>query len=119
MLCPPYLMILAGDIGGTSTRLAVFDIAEGKLKPTITEKFSSRAHKSLDEIVRQFVSAHNVHVEYAAFGIAGPVRKGRAEATNLPWVVDAAQLGEELGTPGVSLLNELEANTNGAVELEP
>lgn len=115
----PKTMILAGDIGGTSTRLAVFDVQDGTLKPTVTEKFSSRAHNGLDEIVRQFVSAHNVQVEYATFGIAGPVRQGRAEATNLPWVVDAHELSGELGNVNVSLLNDLEANTYGIFELEP
>ncbi len=111
-------MILAGDIGGTSTRLAAFEVQDGHLKLTLGEKYSSRAHKGLDEIVGVFLRAHPVTVEYAVFGIAGPVRNGRVEATNLPWVVDAARL-TELVTANVSLLNDLEANTYGIFELAP
>jgi glucokinase len=112
-------MILAGDIGGTSTRLAYFAVQNGKLKPVMTEKFSSRAHRGLEEIVRTFLQKHSMQVEHAAFGIAGPVRHGRVEATNLPWVIDAATLTRELVTADVFLLNDLEANTYGIFELSP
>ncbi|MCC7164213.1 MAG: glucokinase [Anaerolineae bacterium] len=112
-------MILAGDIGGTSTRLAYFQVKDDKLVPVLTEKFSSRDHTGLEEIVREFLSKHSVKVEHAAFGIAGPVRRQRVEATNLPWVIDAAVLKSELVTAEVSLLNDLEANTYGIFELGP
>jgi glucokinase len=112
-------MILAGDIGGTSTRLAYVEIQNGKLKPLIIERFSSRAHRGLEEIVREFLQKHAVQVEYAAFGIAGPVRRGRVETTNLPWVIDAAALKSGLVTADVFLLNDLEANTYGIFELTP
>ncbi len=112
-------MILAGDIGGTSTRLAYFDVQNGKLIPLVTERFSSRSHKGLEEIVRKFLRKHSVKVEHAAFGIAGPVHQQRVEATNLAWVVDAAILKSELVTADVTLLNDLEANTYGIFELAP
>lgn len=112
-------MILAGDIGGTTTRLAYFQPEKGRLKSLISEKFSSRAHSGLEEIVRAFLNKHSVHVEHAAFGIAGPVRHQRVEATNLPWVIDAATLKSELVTADVFLLNDLEANTYGIFELAP
>lgn len=112
-------MILAGDIGGTSTRLAYFEVVNGRLKPVLSEKFSSREHKGLEEIVREFLQKHSFKVEHAAFGIAGPVRRQRVEATNLPWVVDAAVMKSELVTADVFLLNDLEANTYGIFELAP
>lgn len=112
-------MILAGDIGGTSTRLAYFEVQNGKLKPLINEKFPSREHGGLEEIVREFLKKHAVNVEHAAFGIAGPVRRQRVEATNLPWLIDAAILKSELVTADVFLLNDLEANTYGIFELTP
>jgi glucokinase len=67
-------MLLAGDIGGTKTNLACFEVEGEHLKPVVTGTFSSREHANLDEIVRQFVSAHSLRVEHACFGIAGPVR---------------------------------------------
>jgi glucokinase len=114
-------MILAGDIGGTSTRLAQFQIQDGQLAPlSPPQKFPSRVHKGLDEIVEAFVAAQkaagqNQPIEHAAFGIAGPVRDGKVHTSNLPWMVNAAQLAVELGLPekNVHLLNDLEANAHG------
>jgi glucokinase len=112
-------MLLAGDVGGTKTNLACFEVEGGRLKPVVADTFSSHAHASLDEIVRQFVSTHGLRVEHASFGIAGPVRRGRCEATNLAWVVDARQLASELGFETVTLMNDLEANAYGIAALEP
>ena len=112
-------MILAGDIGGTNSRLAGFAVESARLKPVVEETFPSRAYASLDEIVRTFVAAHDLHVAHACFGIAGPVRHGRSDAINLAWVVDAQQLAQELGLATVWLINDLEANAYGAVALAP
>lgn len=112
-------MILAGDIGGTSTRLAGFDVRDGLLVPLANEKFSSRDHNGLEEIVRAFLEKNPLKIEHAAFGVAGPVRRQRVETTNLPWVIDAANLKSELVTADVFLLNDLEANTYGIFELAP
>jgi len=112
-------MFLAGDIGGTKTNLACFTVEGEHLKPDIAATFSSREHASLDEIVRQFVSAYSLRVAHAGFGIAGPIRHGRCEATNLAWVVDAQQLASELGLETVTLINDLEVNAYGIAALEP
>jgi glucokinase len=118
-------MILAGDIGGTSTRLALFEINGGKLTATVTpQKFHSADHKGLDEIVAAFVAAQArtgkpPPIEHAAFGIAGPIRDGKVRTSNLPWVVDAAQLATQLKVADVHLLNDLEANAYGIAELTP
>jgi phosphoribosylaminoimidazolecarboxamide formyltransferase/IMP cyclohydrolase len=47
-------MILAGDIGGTSTRLALFDGADGSFRTVATERYPSRSHPGLSEIVKIF-----------------------------------------------------------------
>jgi glucokinase len=112
-------MILAGDIGGTSTRLAIFEVRGERLVQIESEKFPSRAYDGLDEIVKEFLQHHPAKIEHAAFGIAGPVIKGRVETTNLPWVIEASRLASELVTGSVSLLNDLEANTYGIFELTP
>jgi glucokinase len=108
-------VILAGDIGGTSTRLALFDGAPGVL-----EIYPSREHHGLEEMVRAFLAAHPATVEAAAFGVAGPVQNNRCvDVTNLAWPVDAASVGEAAGTDRVLLLNDLEANAWGLAALEP
>ncbi len=112
-------MILAGDIGGTNTRLAVFDDNGGRLTPTAEATFPSREHPSLESVLRKFTAAHSLPIDRACFGVAGPVRHGRSDATNLPWVVDARQVARELGLKSVGLINDLEANAYGIAALEP
>ncbi len=103
-------MILAGDIGGTNTRLALFDHSQ-EMRCMRESKFPSKEFQGLGEIVRQFLGKDKP--SYACFGIAGPVRNERCQATNLPWVVDAKQLSQELSIGRVHLLNDLEANAYG------
>lgn len=112
-------MILAGDIGGTKTRLAFFETKGERPKPVVEETFPSQEHKGLGEIVRKFVLAHGMPIEYACFGVAGPVRHGRCETPNLAWVVDARQLATQLALERVELINDLEAHAYGIALLEP
>jgi glucokinase len=111
-------MILAGDVGGTSTRLAFFEVRAGRLQVQAEQTYPSREHGGLDEIARAFVVAHRLTPRHACFGIAGPVRHGRVQATNLPWVVDTGQVAAALGLADVGLINDLEANAHGVLALE-
>jgi len=108
-------VILAGDIGGTNTRLALFD--GDAREPFALEIYPSGAHSSLEEMLRAFLAVHPAAPEAAAFGIAGPVRDGRVQVTNLAWPVDAAGLSLMLGLDHVLLLNDLEANAWGLAAL--
>ena len=112
-------MILAGDIGGSSARLAFFEIEGGRLRLAVQQTFPSREFKSLDDIVTSFVAAHQLKIEQACFGIAGPVRHGVVTTPNLAWVVDSRTLAAKLGLPAVKLINDLEANAWGIAALEP
>jgi glucokinase len=111
-------MILAGDIGGTNTRLALFEGSADRLTQVAVEVYPSGAHQGLEEILRKFRTHYTHPVRAAAFGIAGPVYNGRSETPNLPWVVDQASLARELGLPEASLINDLEANAHGIGVLE-
>ncbi len=111
-------MILAGDIGGTKTILALFE-PDRLTTPVAEETFPSRAHASFDEIVEAFVSRHRPQVSLAGVGVAGPVKNGRCEATNLPWVVDSRDLARDLGIARAFLLNDLEAYAHGISLLRP
>lgn len=112
-------MILAGDIGGTNTRLAVFALEGGALKPVVEASFPSHEHDSLEAVATRFLASHRLPVEHACFGVAGPVIDGRCETTNLPWVVDARRVADHLGLGSVWLINDLEANAHGIAELAP
>lgn len=112
-------MLLAGDIGGTSTRLALVRVDGPRLSVVAREKYPSHEHAGLDEIVRAFTAKQQQHVEHACFGIAGPIRDGRVHTPNLPWVVDAAALAAALKISDVHLINDLEANAHGIPALSP
>src|SRR3990167_94657 len=109
-------MILAGDIGGTHTRLALFEANQG-LNFIAQKKFRSREYKGLEEIAQQFLGTQPV--VKACFGVAGAIQEGRCQATNLPWVVDSVELAKVLKIPLVHLLNDLEANAYGVKVLKP
>ena len=112
-------MVLGGDIGGTKTNLALLERNRGSLRIVATESYPSREHQSLEEILDKFMRAHPGRIDVACFGVAGPVRNGRSETTNLPWVVDSGALASRLQVKLVGLLNDLEANAWGIGALEP
>jgi glucokinase len=108
-------MILAGDIGGTHTRLALFDADPHE--PLALTVYPSRKHAGLEEIVAAFLAEHPAELEGACFDVAGPVRNGRAKTTNLPWVVDARRVADRVGLRSVELVNDLAATAYGIGEL--
>ena len=112
-------MILAGDIGGTNSRLAFFTRHGKRLEPVAEQTYASRDHESLESVVKKFVSSHDLPVDVACFGIAGPVKNGRSEAVNLAWAVDSRQLARLLRIDTVELLNDLEAYAYGIAMLAP
>jgi glucokinase len=113
-------MFLAGDIGGTKTNLAVYNYdADERLVEKKAGSFPSRDHGALGDIIRKFLGDELKTIRVACFGVAGPVKNGRVQVTNLPWVVDAAALQADLGFQKVSLLNDLEANAYGIKTLLP
>ena len=112
-------MILAGDIGGTNTRLAFFEGTPDRLQPVQIEIFPSPQFSGPADIVRKFLAMHpHAAVDSACFGLPGAVVNGRAEVTNLPWVVDAHEMAADLGLPRIALINDLFANAHGIALLE-
>jgi glucokinase len=110
--------ILAGDIGGTHTRLAFLEGTADRLQPLQTEVFPSPQFSGLTEIARKFLGEHPQAVDAACFGLPGAVVNGRVETTNLPWVVDARQMAADLSLSSVTLINDLFANAHGIALLE-
>jgi len=137
-------MILAGDIGGTKTHLALFDWTTERVEPVRLETFHSGDYASLDEMVAEFLippppptpvggleqtkeegkeltgesqPAEPVKIDAACFGVAGPVIQNHCRTTNLPWEVDGAELAKRFEIPHVRLLNDLEAMAHGILFL--
>ncbi|WP_445371581.1 glucokinase [Methylomonas sp. HW2-6] len=111
-------MILAGDIGGTKTVLALIEtLGDGSLNCLREQTFASGEFASFDEILDLFLNGSG-KVSAACFGIAGPVLNQRCQTTNLPWLLDGAELKQRLGTERVKLLNDLEAMAIGMLHLQ-
>ncbi len=111
-------MLLAGDIGGTKTRLAVFSPEAGLRAPLAEKTFPSASYPGLEALASEFLAQVSLPVERASFGVAGPVVAGQATITNLPWVMDERQLQEALNLSSVRLLNDLEAVAQAVPLLE-
>ena len=111
-------MILAGEIGGTRTRLAAYQTEGNRLQLVVAKIYMSLEHANLAEILPQFIRTEGIPVHSACFGVAGPVRSGCSKISNLPWVIDAKELAKQLKLPSVGLLNDLEAYAYGIDALE-
>jgi len=137
-------MIVAGDIGGTKTHLALFDWKKDRVDPVRLESFHSADYTSLEDMLTEFLAPPTApqsiddvaaekgdaveverpaekpqKIDAACFGIAGPVIENRCQTTNLPWVVDGATLAKQFDIPKVKLLNDLEAMAYGILLLRP
>ena len=109
-------MILAGDIGGTHARFALFTPQGKRVRE---EALPSAAYASIEAALRAFLGSTSgkkaPKITAASLGVAGPVEGNRCVATNLPWIVDGRALSKKLGIPRVCLLNDLVALSLGAI----
>jgi glucokinase len=101
--------VLAGDVGGTKTRLALFHAADGQVERRVEREYASRDYATFDTLVVDFLGGCKERPAAACIGVAGPVRNDRVAVTNLPWEIDAVELGRDTGIARVALLNDLEA----------
>ncbi len=107
------MRVLAGDVGGTKTRLAVFDVEGTTLDTIVEQSYPSGSYSGLESIVEAFLGDAGCDCQQACFGIAGPVQGGRVQTTNLPWIVEEKNLAKQFGFERAALINDLEANAWG------
>ena len=107
-------MILAGDIGATKTILGLFSEEESLERPFAEKTFPSGNYPGLEEMADEFLNqSMGPPVKAAFFGVAGPVRSGCVDTTNLPWSLDTDSLKNALKVPTVRLMNDIEALGSG------
>ena len=107
---------LAGDIGGTNTRLAVIEVEGVRVNILRTATYQSSAYPTFAALLEEFLGGTTAPL-HAAFGVAGPVRGRAVQATNLPWHIDADALQQHFGFARCTLLNDLEATAQGIAAL--
>jgi glucokinase len=107
-------MILAGDIGGTKTLLAIFD----KDVCVAKHHFSSADYATFHELLNAFLALIPLfEIQSVCLGVAGPIVNGDCETTNLPWNLKCTEIRDQLNAEKVTLLNDLEAAAWGVLSL--
>lgn len=112
-------MLLAGDIGGTKTVLAVYSEETGARQAAVERVYPSANYASLEKIIADFLASTDLPIDRACFGVAGPVVNEQSRITNLPWVMSRKRLQEALGVGSVALLNDLQATAYAVPRLQP
>ncbi|MDP3004636.1 glucokinase [Methylotenera sp.] len=117
------MKILAGDIGGTKTELAIFDAEQLATSSSVTPLFGmhflNREQDDFISMLRNFMAQANIPVQAACLAVAGAVRDGRSRMPNLDWVLDEREIRIALGVEQVTLINDLAANAHGMLTLPP
>lgn len=112
-------LILAGDIGGTNLRLALFTPEQGLLEPIQERRYATAQYDTLETILSEFLGDSSGSIGAACFGVAGPVCEGAVELTNIPhWeTIREITLRAHLRTPRVELINDMTAMAYGVLAL--
>lgn len=112
--------VLAGDVGGTKTLLAVYAMNQAGTLTLVREgRFASKDYDRLETLVQEFLREHNTRIEASVFGLPGPVLDGEVQATNLPWKVSPASLSQATNCFRLRLMNDLETTAYGSLFLPP
>jgi len=111
------IQVLAGDIGGTKTHLALYDYSEDACQLLHEKTYSSKIHNSFTDMVLDFVGSNKP--DCISVGVAGPVMNDYVKITNLTWSIEAKSCAQETGIEKVYLLNDLVANIYGLATLKP
>jgi len=103
-------LLLAADIGGTKCVLALFDLDDDlSSAPLAQSVYASRDFGGIEELVRSFLAECGYAPEYGCLAVAGVIRHGQVQMTNLPWMISEQLLAERFGLAGVWLINDLTA----------
>jgi glucokinase len=105
--------VLAADIGGTKTDIAIFSSKTGIRAPIARATFRNHAYRRVEDLVLEFLEDTHEPVNAACIDVAGPVVDGQAHVTNLPWLVTEEGLKDALHLDAVRLVNDLEATALG------
>ncbi len=112
------MRILAGDIGGTKTLLAIAEVEGHRVQIVKEKRYASGDHIDFIALVRKFLTDNGEAPSHGCFGVAGPVVAGRSEVTKLPWVLAEPALERELGLARARLINDFVAVAHGTEALD-
>jgi len=103
-------LVLAGDIGGTNTNLALVGVKNGKFTIVVEAVFPSQEIACLGQPIKELLSAaKNERADLATsrgcICAAGPVAQNCCKLTNLNWDIDGNALSKEVSTD-IHIIND-------------
>lgn len=110
------IQVLAGDIGGTKTNLALYQYNEDSFELLREKTYASRSYYSFTDMVLDFVGEGKP--DCISVGVAGPVINNAVKITNLSWSIEARSCAEATGIENVYMINDLVANIYGLATLQ-
>lgn len=111
-------LILAADVGGTKTNLALFKIINDALEVISEKSYKTKKYKSFIDLFNEFYTNNHIKIDAICLGVAGPVIEGVAKGTNFPWIIDGREISKKLKIKSVFVINDLEANAYGLAALQ-
>ncbi|UJH91665.1 glucokinase [Antarcticibacterium sp. 1MA-6-2] len=111
-------VVLAGDVGGTKTNIALFRVRNGFLQPLLERTYQTKAYSSFFQLYEDFQKENCPAIDSICLGVAGPVIEGKVSGTNFSWEVDENEIKQRLGIRKVAVINDLEANAYGLALLD-
>lgn len=112
-------LLLAADVGGTKTDLAVYDTAHGLENAVVEATFASGKYSSFALLLEDFFADGKLRIDRACFGVAGPVLDNRVRLTNLPWQIDGDEIAGKFAMGSVVVINDLVALGSAIPFLQP
>ncbi len=117
------VVVLAGDIGGTNTNLALIGKKGGTFTLLMDRHYRTKEEPSLVEPLGRFLEEagreHRGMVpELCCISGAGPVVDGRISLTNAPWAIESKAI-EAAFSIHTSLINDFTAVSYGVILLDP
>jgi len=101
------MTVLAGDVGGTKTFLALAHMASGRLIIEREARFATGDYSVLTPMIQAFLAG--AAPAAACFGIASPVTGRRVKLTNREFWIDADEIARDCGIASVRLINDFAA----------
>lgn len=109
-------VVLAGDVGGTKTNLALCNWEGKDLSIQKTNSYTTRSFPDLQSLITEFLTG-NVFPEKICLGVAGPIENGQVSLTNIGWHIESTSMSGYFNHTPVVLINDLEATANSLAVL--
>ena len=100
---------VVADIGGTNTRIALYDEASGEFHHR--NDFVNRDFARFTDLLAEWrATLHDLTPSRACFAIAAPMSGDHIAMINCDWTISRSEVADQLGLPSVPWLNDFESN---------